>query len=185
MGFLGWVWWGRSRSQLVKTKQKRPFTRGCLHLYDATAPASTGCGPNGSRYGDELLDHVGIYHSGACRGQGQLLGPSNPRLESLIGFKRRGSLCTWSTWHPREAENERGHARHVARYVSRRRSQSGRPRTGARPPRVPRVKRRERSFRLRYNVVKARMHRGQTDRYKLGTVSSTIHACTDPVQHPP
>ena len=98
---MGWVWWGRLRSQLVKTKQKRPFTRGCLHLYDATAPASTGCGPNGSRYGDELLDHVGIYHSGACRGQGQLLGPSNPRLESLIGFKRRGSLCTW---HPREAE---------------------------------------------------------------------------------
>ena len=106
MGVWGWVWWGRSRSQLVKTKQKRPFTRGCLglHLYDATAPASTGCGPNGSRYGDELLDHVGIYHSGACRGQGQLLGPSNPRLESLIGFKRRPYLCTRSTSHPREVE---------------------------------------------------------------------------------
>ena len=47
-----------------------------------------------------MLDLVVICH-GACRGQGQLLGPSNPRLESLIGFKRRGSLCTW---HPREAE---------------------------------------------------------------------------------
>ena len=104
MGFWGWVWWGRSRSQLVKTKQKRPFTRGCLHLYDATAPASTGCGPNGSRYGDELLDLVGTCHDGAYRGQGQLLGPSNSRLESLMGFKRSRSLCTWSTWHPREAE---------------------------------------------------------------------------------
>ena len=50
-------------------------------------------GPNGSRYGDELLDLVGTCHDGAYRGQGQLLGPSNPRLESLMGFKRRGSLC--------------------------------------------------------------------------------------------
>ena len=54
-------------------------------------------GPNGSRYGDELLDLVGTCHDGAYRGQGQLLGPSNPRLESLMGFKRRGYLCTWST----------------------------------------------------------------------------------------
>ena len=61
-------------------------------------------GPNGSRYGDELLDLVGTCHDGAYRGQGQLLGPSNPRLESLMGFKRRGYLCTWSTWHPREVE---------------------------------------------------------------------------------
>ena len=57
-----------------------------------------------SRYGDEVLDLVSICHSGACRGQGQLLGPSKSRLESLMGFKRSRSLCTWSTWHPREAE---------------------------------------------------------------------------------
>ena len=50
------------------------------------------------------MDLVGLCHSGACRGQGQLLGPSNPRLELLMGFKRRPSLCTWSTWHPREVE---------------------------------------------------------------------------------
>ena len=61
-------------------------------------------GGNGSRYGDEVLDLVGLCHSGACRGHSQLLGPSNPRLELLMGFKRRPSLCTWSTWHPREVE---------------------------------------------------------------------------------
>ena len=49
-------------------------------------------------WGDEVLDLVGLCHSGACRGHSQLLGPSNPR------FKRRPSLCTWSTWHPREVE---------------------------------------------------------------------------------
>ena len=27
MGFLGWVWWGRSRSQVVKTNQKASITR--------------------------------------------------------------------------------------------------------------------------------------------------------------
>ena len=71
--------------------------------YDGTALAGTG-GGNGSQYGDEVLDLVGLCHSGACRGHSQLLGPSNPRLELLMGFKRRPSLCTWSTWHPREVE---------------------------------------------------------------------------------
>ena len=61
-------------------------------------------GGNRSRYGDEVLDLIGLCHSGACRGHSQLLGPSNPRLELLMGFKRRPSLCTWSTWHPREVE---------------------------------------------------------------------------------
>ena len=64
-------------------------------------------GPNGSRYGDELLDLVGICHSETCRGQGQLLGPSNPRVESRMGFKRRGSSRALG------ALGTRGHARQV------------------------------------------------------------------------
>ena len=48
----------------------------------------------------EVLDLVGLCHSGACRGQGQLLGPSNPPW-NYMGFKWRPSLCTW---HPREVE---------------------------------------------------------------------------------
>ena len=74
-------------------------------------------GPNGSRYGDELLDLVGFGHSGACRGQGQLLGTSNTRLESLLGLKRRGSLCTWSTWHPQEAEKGPCTSGRIRRYL--------------------------------------------------------------------
>ena len=105
MGVWGWVWWGTSRSQLVKTKQKRPFTYVDDVCICTTEPRPRVLhGPNGSRSGDELLDLLSTCHDGAYRGQGQLLGPSNPRLESLMGFKRRGSLCTWSTWHPREAE---------------------------------------------------------------------------------
>ena len=57
-----------------------------------------------ARYGDEVLGLVGLCHSGASRGHSQLLGPSNPRLELLMGFKWRPPLCTWSTWHPREVE---------------------------------------------------------------------------------
>ena len=78
--------WMMSASSIEYTTEPRPRVLG---------------GPNGSRYGDELLDLVVICH-GACRGQGQLLRPSNPRLESLIGFKRRWSSCTWNTWHPRD-----------------------------------------------------------------------------------
>ena len=58
MGFWGWVWWGRSRSQLVKSKQKRPFTHGimddvCICTMEPR-PRVLG-GPNGNLYGDEVL----------------------------------------------------------------------------------------------------------------------------------
>ena len=104
----GWVCWGRSRSQVVKTKQKWSFI--LLSLDDVCIctteprPRVLG-GPNVSSYGDELLDLIGFGHSGTCRGQVQLLGPLNTRLESRLGFKRTGSFCALGVpWHPREAE---------------------------------------------------------------------------------
>ena len=113
---------GMSLVGYVKVPARENEAKAAIHTWMMSASGTTEqrprvlVGPNGSRYGDELLDHVGIYHSGACRGQGQLLGPSKPRLESLIGFKRRGSLCTWSTFALLALASERrkrGHARQV------------------------------------------------------------------------
>ena len=70
-------------------------------VYDGEPRVRVLGGPNGSRYGDEELDLVGICRSGACRGQRQLLGPSTPGWNRLWG-SNGGHICALGVLRTRE-----------------------------------------------------------------------------------